>query len=307
MFVKKMRIILIISLSLMLAGCSSSAKKSMRHELTDESSEISVEESSNALLNYSEETQSMSSKGAEAESQSAETKDAGAESQIEETKDAGAESPTVETQNNEEESQEKTTELFENSEKIYEDFLNGKISNYDGKYISEYIYTEGSKEYRPYYYYIQSKNSEDKALVISYALGASVSNEILYAHDGILEAKAYFGRNAVGGTTFVDETYLVYGTTLMDCNTDEKCEFYTIQELDEEYNPKDVVLSLDRIKGCTVEHKYQEYIDGKYINLDFDENVKYKDPYEYLRKVCKANTKRDYYDAPDFAVEVVTK
>lgn len=295
MFVKRIQIILIVSLSAMLVGCSSSAKKSMRHELTDESCETSVEESSNALLNYSEETQSMSSK------------DAGTESQSAETKVAEAESLTAETQNTEEESQEKTAELFENSDTIYEDFLNGKISNSDGKYISEYIYSEGSTEYRPYYYYIQSKNSEDKALVISYALGASVSNEILYAHDGILEAKAYFGRNAVGGTTFVDETYLVYGTTLMDCNTDEKCEFYTIQELDEEYNPKDVVLSLDRIKGCTVEHKYQEYIDGKYINLDFDENVKYKDPYEYLRKVCKANTKRDYYDAPDFALEVVTK
>lgn len=196
----------------------------------------------------------------------------------------------------------------DNNDKLYEDFLSGKIPTSTGEYISDYIFKDEVVEYLPSYYYIQSKNAKDKALVISYALGASVSNDIIYAHDGNLEIKAYFGRNAISGTLLVDETYLEYGTTIMDCNAEDNfCEFYLIRELDENYDPKDVVLALDRAEGCTVEHKYQEYVDGEYVYLTYDENTGFSDPNEYLKKVCGADVSKEYYDAPDFAIEINSK
>ena len=176
----------------------------------------------------------------------------------------------------------------ENFGNLYDEFINGNIQTSEGKYISDYL--------NACYYFIQSKNAENMALVVSYENEASVSNDILYEENGELILKASFGRRALGGTSLVDETYICFDSCFMDCDSDiETCEYFEIQQLDSDYNLEDVILFMNRAEGCTMPHNEWRV---------YEENTGYANVDDYLFNAKKADISISYYDAPDKAVDV---
>lgn len=185
---------------------------------------------------------------------------------------------------------------------LYEAFLKGEIATTDGQFLDDY--RSLAPENNPSYYYIQAKNASDKALVLSYAYGASVANDVIYAQDGELVVKGYFGRHAVSGSGLVDETYIVYESMMMDCNSEDWCEYYIIQKFTNNYDLVDEVYALNRSSTCTVKHQLTEYQDGKNVFKEFQEDLGYSDSLDYLEKKLGVDTTKNYYEPVEWAIEL---